>query len=219
MSNHYANTVFLGRPKPADMDNHAHAVEEDGDMFTHCTFDANGASEALKASRKWGVTIAGGKSIGGVEDCHDYVRGGDLLVEAHHFDRGRAKQDVTIKGGFRGAHFKRCTGLLLIEAGNYTKYDARAIYPDGREARALPWRCARPPMRGGHVSVAPEAGRAVVRLFHSEPWTGDVINRPLAPWWPAHRLLVSLYFWARATFFKEAHPAPAAEFNILPGEL
>ena len=60
MSRYYTDTTFLGEPKPANLDNHAHAIEEDGDVFENCTFDANGASEALKSSLHSGWRVSGG---------------------------------------------------------------------------------------------------------------------------------------------------------------
>lgn len=215
----YAGTTFLGQPKVAGRDNAAHVVEADGDEFNGCIFDANGASEALKSSKHWGVFVFGGTSFGGVEDCHDYVRGGMFAVAMHTFVRGRAKQDVTVKGSFRGVTFDKCPGLRTIEAGNFSKYDAKAIYPDGRVVKASPFRCCRPPVRGGHVIAAPGEPKVTVRLFHSEPWTGDVINKPLVPWSPLHRFCVALYFWFRATFYKEQIPVPDAEFSLQPREL
>lgn len=216
MSQTYRDATFTGAPKPSGQDNHAHAVESDGDTFTDCTFDAAGASEALKASQKWGVRVIGGLSIGGVEDCMDFVRGGDLKVRGHQFARGKARQDVTIKGGFRGAEFIDCIGLRFIVAGDYTKYDAKAVMPDGRTVAAAPLRCCRPPVRGGHVDTFPGEPKVWVLNLHSEPWSGDVRNLRLPL---VHRFAVALYFWARAKFFKEAlAPAPDA-FRLDPREL
>ena len=219
MSKLYQDTTFTGEPKPVSMDNHAHAVEEDGDRFYNCTFDAAGASEALKSSKHWDILIAKGESRGGVEDCHDYVRGGWITVMNHTFIRGRARQDITIKGGFKGGAFRDNPGLLTIEAGNYSKYDAKAVYPDGRVLKASPLRCCRPPVRMCHVAVPPGSPKVKVRLFHSEPWTGDVVNVYLVPWPWLHRRIVALYFWIRATFWKEAHPVPEQEYWVDAREL
>lgn len=216
MSQHYRDTCFLGEPKPADMDNNAHGVESDGDIFENCTFDANGASEALKASLKWDVEVIGGRSIGGVEDCHDYVRGGNLNVRGHTFTRGKAPREVTIKGGFRNANFLECPGLRWIGAGDYTKYDAFVLTEDGRKLKASPFKCCRPPVRGGHVNVAPGQPKVWVMNFHTEPWTGDVRNIRLPI---LHGFAVAIYFWARATFFKEKHPMPEAAHKLDPREI
>jgi hypothetical protein len=215
----YRYAVFIGGPKPADQDNHAHAVESDNAEYIACDFDAAGAAEALKSSKKWHVLVAGGRSKGGVEDCHDFCRGGWLTISDHTYERGPAKQDVTLKSGFNGALFNRNPGLRLIEAGNYSKYDAKAIYPDGRVLKASPLRCCRPPVRRCHVTVPPGAPKVQVRLFHSEPWEGDVENIYLVPWPWLHRRIVALYFWARATFWKEIHPAPEEEYRIDPREI
>jgi hypothetical protein len=216
MSQYYRDTTFLGEPKPAGMDNNAHGVELDGDTFENCTFDANGASEALKASRKFGVKVLGGRSIGGVEDCHDYVRGGQLVVRGHEFKRGKAQRDVTIKGSFRGAQFLECPGLRFITAGDYTKYDLKAIYPDGRTVNASPTKCARPPVRECHVNVAPGQPKVWVLNIHSQPWTGDVRNIRLPV---GHALVVAFYFWARATFWKEKLPPAPEQFQLEAREL
>jgi hypothetical protein len=216
MSQHFKGQIFTGTPKPIDRDNNAHTVPEDGCVYDDCTFDANGASEGFKSSRKWDLEVDRGQSIGGVEDCMDLVRGGNLNVYRHMFHRRTARQDVTIKGGFRRAVFNECPGLRFIVAGDYTKYDAKAIYPSGRIEPARPFKCCRPPMREGHVNVAPGQPKVWVLNFHSEPWTGDVRNLRLPI---VHRLVVALYFWARAKFFKEINPANEADFILDPREL
>lgn len=213
MSKTTIDQSFTGAPKPQGSDNHAYAVEEDGEALIRCTFDAAGASEALKSSKRWGITVVNGESRGGVEDCHDFVRGGNLFVEAHTFNRGSARQDVTIKGGFRGAHWVRCPGLRFIVAGDYTKYDARAVYPDGSVKSASPFGFARPPVRDCTVIHQPGAKRVIVLCLHSEPFRGDVINIRVP------NFLVAPYFWARATFWKEALAVPEEAFRIDPREL
>lgn len=212
----YFNETFRGEPKQPGRDNHAHAVEADGAQYFDCTFDANGASEAFKASRRWGVHVNGGTSRGGVEDCHDYVRGGDLNVVGHTFERGPAPRDVTVKGSFRNGVWNNCPGLRFIVAGDYTKYDLKAIYPDGTVRKARPWACARPPVRDCQAWSATRRPIIVLNL-HSEPWKGEVINLRL-PFAPLHRLVVATYFWVRSLFPEKLPPAPE-QFVIDPREL
>ncbi|MFA5262346.1 MAG: hypothetical protein WC378_00875 [Opitutaceae bacterium] len=206
--------TYTGTPKQAGIDNHAHCPDpNDGPViYRKCVFDANGASEALKLPRKYDFAFLNCHIVGGVEDGVDIVRGGNLWFVECTFERGQAKQDVTIKGGAHDVHIIACDGLRLIEVGNYTKYDAHATYPDGTTRRALPWRCARPPVRGLSVEGCP--GCEVIE-YHSEPTIGDV-SRPLLN---RRRIIAAPFFYVRSTFFSEINPAPAEEFTIKPEEL
>jgi hypothetical protein len=207
-----ADETFAGTPKPSGEDNHAHTPErlDRPIVYLNCTFIANGASEALKFSRHWHITVQGGEIIGGVEDGLDIVRGGDLVFNEVRFNCAKSKQDVTCKGGARDIRFYRCPGLRRIVLGDFTKYDTFAIMPDGRERRlslfgALP----RPPVR--NVFVRAESPVRVTR-WHAERTDGDADDRSL-------RLLVKPYFWARGKFFRETKPAPRAEHILDPREL
>jgi hypothetical protein len=207
-----ADKTFVGTPKIAGRDNHAHTPQRTDRpiVYVNCSFIADGASEALKFSRHWKITIVGGEIIGGVEDGVDIVRGGDLVFHEVRFNCARSKQDVTCKGGARDVRFYRCPGLRRIVLGDFTKYDPLAIMPDGRELRvSLFSPLPRPPVR--NVFVRAESSVRVTR-WHAERADGDADDR-------SFRLLVKPYFWARAKFFRESNPAPREEHVIDPREL
>lgn len=207
-----ADQTFVGKPKEAGRDNNAHTPErmDRPIVYLNCTFIADGASEALKFSRHWHVTVHGGEIIGGVEDGVDIVRGGDLVFRDVRFNCAKSKQDVTCKGGARDVRFYDCPGLKRITLGDYTIYDPLAITPDGRERRltlfgAMP----RPPVRNVFVS---SPSPVKVTRWHAERADGNVSDTNL-------RLLVKPYFWARGRFFKETNPAPREEHVLDPREL
>lgn len=220
MTTVFENEFFQGAPKQDGIDNHAHVVPADDVVYRNCTFNPNGASEGWKSSGHWNIRIEGGATVGHAgEDKMDGVKGGGLVIDGHDFREATAPRDLTVKASYRDIRCESCPGLRVIEAGNYSKYDKQAIYPGGRVVKALPWRLARPPVRNGHVTAAPGEPKVIVRLYHSEPWTGDVINKPIVPWMPLHRLLIAFGFWARATFWKEKHPPLEEDFVLSPREL
>lgn len=211
--------VFTGAPKSAGSDNHAHTPERRDvpTVYVNCVFDANGASEAFKLSRHWWIACLGCTFRGGVEDAGvDIVRGGWLFFHGCTFERGRALRDATAKGGVKHVYFLECPGLNKIGLGDYTKYDAWALYPDGRRREAEPFGFARPPVREIHIT----GGSPVVECYHVAP--GAVRSATARVTYPlrfAGRDWTSTYFYGRARFFRETKPAPEAEHVVAPEEL
>jgi hypothetical protein len=205
------HATFRGEPKPAGRDNHAHVVPQDDVVYDRCVFDANGASEALKSSKRWGISVNGSVLRRGTEDCADHVRGGWIDYAGCTF-QGKGRK-LTIKGGVRTVLLINNRGLDLIVLGDYTKYDAKATYPDGREVKAGPFRLARPPVRNVTIATPSDEPRPWVICLHAERPFGDgrVVQIP--------RPIVALYFWLRATLWKETQPVPAEEFHIDPREI
>jgi hypothetical protein len=199
--------VFLGSPKVSGADNHAHTPERLNPgillLYRNCVFDARGASEALKFSRHWDIRVEDSVIIGGVEDCLDIVRGGNLTFERVTFTRNGAKQDVTLKGGALNISFIDCPGLRKIVLGDYTKYDPKAVLPDGTVKRITPFSLPRPPVR--NVTVESAETVEVLQLHAHRP-KGNVKVTNLS--W-----LVAPYFWVRS-MFKETNPAPDEEFKL-----
>lgn len=220
--------TFAGTPEQPGQDNAAHVPEpHDGPIvYLDCRFLASGASEGLKLPRKFWLACIDCVGTGGTEDVLDICRGAHLWFVRFRFERLLALRDVTCKGGAWDVHFIDCQGLNKLQLGEYSKYDSRAVYPDGRQVKASPFRLARPRTRqiyiqqdhAPHVecihaddplpSVSPRMAGENGGQMPGGQQTTTALRRWAAP-----------YFWARATFFPETNPAPAAEFNLLPEEL
>ena len=172
------NQTFTGAPKK-DIGNHAYGFNSGDIYLVRCKFDANGAAEAIKASR--GVNnckIQESTIIGGVEDCIDFLGCSNILVDRCLFIRGKALRDVTIKGGAHDIGFVECLGLKYIKAGDCTIYEKNGLGP---------------PVRNCYVKADKKVW---VLCLNSEPFQGDVINIIIP------RIIVRLYFWVRWKFFK-----------------
>lgn len=219
-----AGVTYRGEPKVAGFDNHAHTPErtERPTVYVDCVFLADGAAEALKLSRHWKVAFLDCHFAGGVEEPVDICRGGDLYFLHCDFESLVAEgRDLTLKGGARRVTFDRCANLRQLTLGEYSKYDALAVLHAGAGAGGgvvvpAKWnRLARPPVR--EVQLI-DCGPLTVVLLHSDTpsASGDTAMR-------AKRFIprswVAAYFWARARFFKESNPAPAAEFILDDREL
>lgn len=210
---------YVGAPKVAGADNHAFEprrdLGQDADiLLRNCWFDASGASEAGKLPNCWRVRVVGGESTAGVEDNWDINRGGDITFDSHRFI-GLGRQHVTCKGGARRVMFLGCPGLEAIVLGDYSKYDAWAVYPDGQRRelglfRPLP----RPPVRD--VVIVPARGAMLpeVSCWHARKPLG---GRSSGLRWPG--IVTYLYFYARGRWFKETMPAPAEFHALAPDEV
>jgi hypothetical protein len=207
---------YTGSPKKEGQDNHAHEPREafgtaQDIEYQNCIFIANGASESLKLSAAWRVKVVGGTSYGGVEDCVDIVKGGDITFDRHQFVKGPARQCVTLKGGARRVRFIECKGLRRIVIGDYSKYDAHATYPDGKTVKASPFEFARPGVREVYIQTPEGEPLPEVLIWHGDkPDGGEPIKAP--------ECITKVYFWIRSKF-REAIPADAGEFVIKPEEI
>lgn len=210
-----AGQIYRGEPEVVGADNHAHtpARQDEPIIYYDCMFIANKSSEALKLSRHWGVAFIDCYFVGGAEEPVDIVRGGDIFFD--HCDWESEKptgRDLTLKGGARRVTFRRCTNLRQLRLGDYTKYDAKAVYPDGRVKRAGLFTLARPPVRETRII---DCGPMEICCIHAErPIAGPECRVEELP-----RGAIAAYFWGRAKFFKETNPAPEEEFAIDPREL
>lgn len=119
------NLTFTGTPKIKGGDNHAHVVAESDTRYVNCTFDANGASEGLKASNKLNLAFVGCTFVRGVEDGADFVDCHNVHFSGCKFAGDAGPQDITAKGNCSDFAFLACTGLRRVELGNYTIYDGR----------------------------------------------------------------------------------------------
>jgi hypothetical protein len=210
--------TFYGTAKQAGVDNHAHTPDrsERSIIFVDCVMNARGASEAEKLSRHWGVAFVNCQFIGGAEEPLDICRGGDLYFYRCDFVSSKPEdRDLTLKGGARRVTFHSCQNLRQLTLGEYSKYDLKAVYPDGTTRKASVRLNARPPVRETRLI---DNGPCTVTYIHAEDVqaVGDtqVTSRRYIP-----RFLVPAYFWARATFFKEVNPVPEEEFAIDPREV
>lgn len=178
--------VFVGVPKSPGMDNHAYVVEKDYTRHIRCRFDANGASEAAKASKKYFLSFVDCALVRGVEDAGDFVDCHYVSFLRCHFS-GRGRK-ITNKGGGTGFSYTDCTGLDLIEDGNYTIYDGKAMRP---WTRFWP---ASPKTAGTLVS---SSGSPWVTAFWAQRAEGECRT---FRWWPA---AIAIFFYVRRNFFKE----------------
>lgn len=213
-----AGQTFTGEPKQAGSDNHGHTPERSDRpiIYIDCRFAAGGASEALKLSRHWYVACIDCHLLGGAEEPLDICRGGDLYFRGCDPESvPPGGRDLELKGSARRVTFDRCPNLRSLRVGMYSKYDARAVYPDGTVRVAELRRFARPPVRELRLI---DQNHIDVELWHAdEPIQfGDTqarIRRPIPRW------LVPAFFWIRAKFFRETNPVPAEEFHLDPREI
>jgi hypothetical protein len=120
-----ANEIFTGTPKQDGADNHAHVVELDRTRYIGCTFNANGASEGIKASNKTDLEFIDCTGDRGVEEVGDFIDCHNVTFLRFRFYGGEGSQDITAKGGCSNFEFIDCVGLMKIVLGNYTIYDGR----------------------------------------------------------------------------------------------
>lgn len=203
--------TFLGSPKPAGTDNHAHTPERGARNvdYVDCIFDARGASEALKLSRHWNIFFNRCLIMGGLEDNFDMVRGGYVTFQSCMFKRNGAEQNVTIKGSAKYVFFGNCTGLEKVVLGQYTKYDLKAYYPNTTVKKASLFNFARPPTR---EVIFQRCGKPSVVCWHADAPIGDVRVTKLPD------LLVRTFFYFRSKF-KEGKPPAPEEFALTEEEL
>tara|TARA_Y100000004_G_scaffold43674_1_gene47883 strand:- start:13187 stop:13852 length:666 start_codon:yes stop_codon:yes gene_type:complete len=101
-------------------------------QIKNCTIDGSLGGEGLKISFCYNVYVEGCTIIGGVEDCVDIVRGGDITFCDCKFISNNTKQHITVKGGAKNINFINCTFVgdyscwwdgAFIDLGNWTDYD------------------------------------------------------------------------------------------------
>lgn len=100
--------------------------------ISNCVIDGSGAGEGLKLSFCYDVHVKNCIIHGGVEDCVDIVRGGDILFYKCKFISHDTKQHITVKGGAKNIKFVGCEFIgdykkrldgAFIDLGNWTDYD------------------------------------------------------------------------------------------------
>lgn len=97
-----------------------------------CLIDGSFGGEGLKISFCYNVYVEGCTIIGGVEDCVDIVRGGNIVFCDCKFISNNTKQHITAKGGVKNLEFNNCTFVgnykcwwngAFVDLGNWTDYD------------------------------------------------------------------------------------------------
>lgn len=106
--------------------------EEKSYEIKNCIIDGAGSSEGLKMSFCYNVHVESCKIYGGVEDCVDIVRGGNITFANCSFISNNTKQHITIKGGAKNIRIINCNFIkpyksrfngACIDLGNWTDYD------------------------------------------------------------------------------------------------
>tara|TARA_B100000212_G_scaffold342604_1_gene331222 strand:- start:29383 stop:30051 length:669 start_codon:yes stop_codon:yes gene_type:complete len=106
--------------------------EKIGYEIRDCLIDGSRGGEGLKLSFCYDVYVEDCTIIGGVEDCVDIVRGGDISFYNCRFVSKNTKHHITAKGGVKSLSFTNCNFVgdyrmkwdgAFIDLGNWTDYD------------------------------------------------------------------------------------------------